>query len=168
MREIAFALMLVVAASTGAAADDQQPKCDLNDSPTVEQVRTDFAAADPGERPLLAAIPGSCTMPNRLQYREEEDTDTALGACNVAFKHWTDHYSVKNRPRRKIDDCMLALLYEHLVYAMGGSSFRYNCKLVLLDPSRKVQSACNQLERELQSHADSANTTAAALTKILP
>jgi hypothetical protein len=167
MREIALALVLVVAASTSAIADDQQPKCDLAESATVEQVRTDFAAAESGERALLVAIPGNCTIPNRLQYREEEETDTALGACSTTFTQWTDRYPTKNKPRRKIDDCMLALLYEHLVYAMGGSSFRNNCKFVLLDPSRKVQGACNTLERDLQSHADSANIRAAALTKIL-
>ena len=167
MREVALALLLVALTATGAIADDQKPKCDLNDSATVGQVKTDFAAAVPNERPLLAAIPATCTIPNRLQYREEEETDTALAACNAAFKAWTDRYPTTNKPRRQLDDCMLALLYEHVVYIMGGSSFRANCKYVLLDPSRKVQGACNTLERDLQSHADTANTTAAALTKVL-
>lgn len=167
MREVALTLLLAVTASTSAIADDEKPQCDLNDGTTVEQVRADFAAAPPDERPLLADIPAGCTIPNRLRDEEEEDADAALGACSAAFKAWTDRYPTKNKPRRKVDDCMLTLLDGHLIYSLGGSSFRFHCKYVLLDPSRKVQAACNTLERDLQSHADSANAAAAALTKIL-
>lgn len=120
MREVALTLLLAVTASTSAIANDQKPQCDLNDGTTCRAGQGRLRRAPPDERPLLADIPASCTIPNRLQYRdeEEEDAGAALGACGAAFKAWTDQYPTKNKPRRKVDDCMLTLLDEHLIYSL--------------------------------------------------